>query len=106
MMDRFYRSPSNKKEGSGIGLSIATEIINLHKGKLDIKKETGNILFTISFQANYLSEEDGDKRHHFFMGNKAINLIEEWSTVFSDLITLNLSDIVTTISSDLIAFYL
>lgn len=49
MQERFYRSPSNKKEGSGIGLSIAKEIINLHKGKLDISKDNNQIIFKISF---------------------------------------------------------
>ena len=49
LSERFYRSPSNKKEGSGIGLSIAKEIINLHKGKLDISKDNNEIIFTVSF---------------------------------------------------------
>lgn len=38
IMDRFYRSPSNKKEGSGVGLSIAKEIFYLHKGTIKIDK--------------------------------------------------------------------
>ena len=49
IMERFYRSPSNKKEGSGIGLSVAKEIINLHKGKITIDKTTSVISFLISF---------------------------------------------------------
>ena len=49
IMDRFYRSPSNKKEGSGIGLSIAQEIISLHKGKISIDKNNSTISFTITF---------------------------------------------------------
>ncbi len=49
MMERFYRSPSNKKEGSGIGLSVAQEIINLHKGKISIDKSNSTITFIISF---------------------------------------------------------
>lgn len=49
IMERFYRSPSTKKEGSGIGLSIAQEIINLHKGKIVVEKNNSTINFTISF---------------------------------------------------------
>ncbi|MBR0439742.1 MAG: HAMP domain-containing histidine kinase [Bacilli bacterium] len=49
IMDRFYRSPSNKKEGSGVGLSIAKEIINLHKGTIRIDKSVTSITFIITF---------------------------------------------------------
>ena len=49
IMDRFYRSPSNKKEGSGIGLSIAQEIVNLHKGKLSVDKNNSTLSFVITF---------------------------------------------------------
>ena len=49
IMDRFYRSPSNKKEGSGVGLSIAKEIINLHKGTIKIDKNVTSIAFIITF---------------------------------------------------------
>lgn len=48
-MERFYRSPSNKKEGSGVGLSIAQEIINLHKGKISINKNISTLSFIITF---------------------------------------------------------
>ncbi|MCR4911078.1 MAG: HAMP domain-containing histidine kinase [Bacilli bacterium] len=49
IMERFYRSPSNKKEGSGVGLSIAQEIINLHKGKIVVDKNNSSISFVITF---------------------------------------------------------
>lgn len=49
ILDRFYRSPSNKKEGSGIGLSIAKEIVNLHKGKITIDKNNTTLSFLITF---------------------------------------------------------
>ena len=48
MFERFYRSPnSNKKDGSGIGLSIAKEIINLHKGKINTLIKDKVIVFDI-----------------------------------------------------------
>ena len=49
IMERFYRSPSNKKEGSGVGLSIAQEIINLHNGSIKIDKNNNTISFVIVF---------------------------------------------------------
>lgn len=49
IMERFYRSPSNKKDGSGVGLSIAQEIINLHKGTIKIDKNNNTISFLITF---------------------------------------------------------
>ena len=49
IMERFYRSPSNKKEGSGIGLSIAEEIINKHDGKIKVEKNNSMISFVIIF---------------------------------------------------------
>lgn len=49
IMDRFYRSPSTKKEGSGVGLSIAKEIINLHKGTIKIDKNQTSLTFIITF---------------------------------------------------------
>ena len=42
IFDRFYRIDTNKKtEGHGIGLSITKKIIELHKGKIDVKSKTG-----------------------------------------------------------------
>ena len=49
IMDRFYRSPSNKNEGSGVGLSIAKEIINLHKGTIKVDKNSNSLTFIVTF---------------------------------------------------------
>ncbi|QOS39557.1 sensor histidine kinase [Treponema rectale] len=49
IMERFYRSPSQKKDGSGIGLSIAKEIIDFHKGKIKIEKNENTLFFILSF---------------------------------------------------------
>ena len=47
LFDRFYRSPNAKKPGSGIGLSIANEIVKLHKGKISAKMGNHQIIFSI-----------------------------------------------------------
>ena len=47
IFERFYRSSDNKKEGSGIGLSIAKEIIDLHKGKVDVSIKDDYLRFEI-----------------------------------------------------------
>ena len=50
LFERFYRSPhSNKKEGSGIGLSIAKEIVDLHKAKITASIKNQKIYFNIVF---------------------------------------------------------
>ena len=50
LFERFYRSPrSNKKEGSGIGLSIAKEIVELHKAKISASIKDNKIYFSIIF---------------------------------------------------------
>ena len=50
LFERFYRGTSaQKKEGSGIGLSIAKEIIDLHKGQVQVSINNGKISFVLLF---------------------------------------------------------
>ena len=51
LFDRFYRddkSRNKKKEGYGIGLSVAKSFVDLYKGKIFVNKEKNNMIcFTI-----------------------------------------------------------
>ena len=48
LFERFYRSPNSvSQEGSGIGLSIAKEIVELHKGKISVIVKENRIFFAI-----------------------------------------------------------
>ena len=45
LFERFYRLDSSRNSGtggSGIGLSVAQEIVQAHKGKISAENKTGN----------------------------------------------------------------
>ena len=48
LFDRFYQSPDSEKSGSGIGLSIAKEIIRMHKGDVKVNLENNQLEFVIT----------------------------------------------------------
>ena len=48
LFDRFYRSSDTGKRGSGIGLSIAKEIIRMHKGDVKVNLENNKLEFVIT----------------------------------------------------------
>jgi signal transduction histidine kinase len=43
---------STKKRGSGLGLSFARQVMNLHGGEISVSSEKGKTIFSLSFPDN------------------------------------------------------
>lgn len=61
VFNKFFRSRNNKEkniEGTGLGLSIVSKIIEIHKGKLDLKSDYGKgSTFSFSLPIKHLTTE-------------------------------------------------
>jgi NtrC-family two-component system sensor histidine kinase KinB len=41
IFERFYRVPGTKKSGAGLGLSIAREVVTMHRGEIGVISQPG-----------------------------------------------------------------
>jgi signal transduction histidine kinase len=58
LFDRFYRADGGKAFGSGLGLAIASELAARMEGRLEVRSEPGETVFTCFLPALDLSAED------------------------------------------------
>ena len=65
IFDRFYQvdgSSTREHEGTGIGLSLVKELVELHDGYIDVQSEIGfGSEFTVFIPGNILSDEEINK---------------------------------------------
>ena len=57
---RFFRVPDNSlnEHGSGLGLSICKQIIELHSGTIVVDSDENGTIFTITLPLNRESKQD------------------------------------------------
>ena len=64
IFDRFYQvdgSHTREQEGTGIGLSLTKELVELHKGKIEVESEEGKgttVTFSIPLGKEHLKPEE------------------------------------------------
>ncbi|CAN5526218.1 hypothetical protein BH23BAC1_BH23BAC1_49980 [soil metagenome] len=87
IFDRFFQrdtSRTRKYEGTGIGLSLVKELVELHQGKIYVESQPGNgSCFTILLPlllADYKQITVGD--HNIIKEDKSITLLNAEETVF------------------------
>jgi signal transduction histidine kinase len=61
LFDRFYRADGGKAFGSGLGLAIASELAVRMEGRLEVRSEPGETVFTCFLPALDLSTEDASR---------------------------------------------
>jgi signal transduction histidine kinase/DNA-binding response OmpR family regulator len=83
--DMFYQADAYSYKGSGLGLSLSKEFMNLHKGELSVKSKKGQgTTFTVSLQLGDAHLLEDEKYAH---KNQIENVYEQekiYTTTFED----------------------
>jgi signal transduction histidine kinase/DNA-binding response OmpR family regulator len=79
---RFYRVAESDHNGSGIGLALVKELVDLHKGEISVDTLKGaGTSFTVSLPIEghfYSDDEIEEKAHHGIPGDYSAMLEEDW----------------------------
>ena len=87
IFDRFYQvdgSHTREQEGTGIGLSLTKELVELHKGKIEVESEEGkgtNVKVSIPLGKEHLKSEEINE------AAEEIDLVMEKTQIVSEHIT-------------------
>ncbi len=83
IFDRFYQIDNGDKKGSGIGLALTKEVIDLHKGKIEVESLAGKgTTFTVSLLkgTDHLPEDtildEESSSHHFEEDFKELEMVK------------------------------
>jgi signal transduction histidine kinase len=63
LFDRFYRADGGKAFGSGLGLAIASELAARMEGRLEVRSEPGDTVFTCFLPPAPVSEKDTSREN-------------------------------------------
>ena len=78
IFDRFYQvdgSHTREQEGTGVGLSLTKELVDLHKGKIEVESEESKgttFIISIPLGKEHLMPEEISETEKEYMGDKII----------------------------------
>ena len=110
VFDRFYRVEGSEEKGSGIGLALTKELVQLHQGRLDLKSELGvgttiNVRLPITLEklpsAHYKKDRNDtlDAKKEVFIENEAEKVVPEDSNLPMALVVEDNADLRTFIAT-------
>ncbi len=100
IFNRFFEVPTNKSpekdynKGTGIGLSIAKNIVDIHKGSIQVKSDKGSIfIVTLPLGRNHLNEDEIIKNFKFSDDvSQYVNQLNEPVVILEDELADKIND--------------